>query len=196
MPRGRFVSQRRQQFGRGHPRAAVLEDAVIDLGAHGAKVTVARIGPHVGAADRQQVHAQPAQPALVAPLPFLVGPALREHPVDPALEQAGHRPPVDRVHQGQRIGAIDARLLCQHVGVGRSLLEETGDIRRGEAGIEAFPGQVGDLGGVPGILHAIGQPAGHGMGERLGQRMGGDDQGMHGELREGTGYILRVTYET
>lgn len=175
-----------QQFGTDHPCAAVIEDAMVDLGAHRPGVAVPLEGAGIGAADTDQHHAQALQlfPQVAADA-VVEGPAIGEHAIDPALEQGRHRPPVDRVDQHQGIGAIDARLLGEDVGGRRRLAAMHGVVGQAEARLEAFRRQVGGFRGMTGADHAFGDARGEGVGERAGMMMSDDDQGMHGRIPPG-----------
>ena len=110
---------------------------------------------------------------------LLIGPALREHTFDPALEQGGERPPVHRIDQHQRIGAGQALLFGQHIGRRLAGLDVDRNVGRGDAWIEAFGRQIGDVGSV-GRRQAVGDFGGHGVGEGLGIGVRDDDEGVHG----------------
>jgi hypothetical protein len=78
-----------------------------------------------------------------------ISPPADENAVNPAFQHGRHRPPVDRIDQHQRIGAIDARLLGERIGWRYCTIRQHCHIGRAEAGIEAFGGQVGDFDGMP-----------------------------------------------
>ncbi|MCY1310079.1 hypothetical protein D9M70_602370 [compost metagenome] len=102
-----------------------------------------------------------------------------EDPFDPALQQPRQRPPVDRKHQHQAVGAVDARLLGQHIGRRRRLLAMDVEVGHAVALIEAFGTEVGQLEAVAGCFQAFGDPGCQAVGERVGIGVGDNDQGVH-----------------
>ncbi len=102
-----------------------------------------------------------------------IGPTGREHAVDPTLEQGGERPPVDRKDEHERVRGVDARRFPSGLGGPRSA-PEVRVVLGGEARVEAFGVQVGDLRRVTGLDDAFDERVEHRSGEALTLRMAED----------------------
>ena len=130
---------------------------------------------------------------------LLIGPAIDEDAVDPALEQRREGPPEDRVDQHQRIGARDPRLLRCDRGIDTRLFQMHRDVIGGEARVEAFSGEIGDFEAVAALREPGTDLPRDSSRQRFRQRMGNDDKAVHGwrpaRLRAAhRRYILLVSY--
>src|SRR3989344_6354245 len=100
----------------------------------------------IGSTEGQQVNLQVPQFLHHGSVGAVVDrPAVDEHAVDPPLEQAWQRPPVNGEHQYQGVGAVDAGLLGDAVsrrfGAG-AMYALVGSV---VARVEAFGGKGGDF---------------------------------------------------
>ena len=139
------------------------------------------VGAHIGSGEPNEMDGQmPELLDRLHVLELLIGPAIGEDAVDPALHQRRHRPPVDRIDQHQCIGPVDPRLFEGDVGGLGNLAAMDGKIVQREARVEAFPGEIGDLDAMAGAGDAVGQRLRDGMAEGVGVGMGDDDEGVHG----------------
>ena len=76
---------------------------------------------------------------------LFICPAVGKDAIDPAFQHAGKRPPVNGINQHQRIGAVNAFLLGQHIGGRRGLTAKQREIGSSVTRIEALCYQVGDF---------------------------------------------------
>lgn len=184
MNRRRLDFRVEQQLGRYNAGTAIIEDPMVNLRLHGIGITMARIGSRIGATDTDKVNSQMAKLLLQLGIRTEIErPAIGEHPIDPAFEQRWHRPPINRINQHQRIGAINPGLLGDHIGRGWGFPVMDGEIGRAEPRIEPLRPEVCDFERVVGISRAytFGNMPGEAMGERLGIMVSYNNERVHVE---------------
>ena len=171
------------QIRRQHARAAIIKNPVIDLRLHGLGITVPGIGARVGTTHSDEVNPQMAQLLLQLVGTEIKCPAIGEHPIDPALEQRWHRPPIDRINQHQGIGAVDSRLFGQYIGRGLCFAVVNRQISGAEPWLEAFGPEIGHLHRALGIglRQAFGNLCSQAMGERSRLVMSHNDKCVHAD---------------
>jgi hypothetical protein len=124
------VDQMRPQCGHaGVPEDAVVhgEQQVVDVARHAARAEACGRG-----AGRDDQHAAPApeialavaqRPLGIGRIGYAIGPARRQHAIEPALEDRRHREPPERELNQHGVGPHEFFLLSRHVGHLRTALE-------------------------------------------------------------------------
>ena len=154
--------------------AAIVEDADVELGLD--RGVVAALGEAAFECTRDSNHPG----AFVRKLARTIGPAVVPHPVDPALEQRRHRPPVDRKDHHGGVVALDPLHLAPHIlGIDLVGIFPIRLIRLAQHRIEPFLRQIGQLERMAVGLRRLAERVGSLTGQRRPARVGDDEKGLH-----------------